>query len=101
MGATQRLPRVLGKRLAKDMMLTGRALSAEEAVAHGLVTRLVGAEALEANTGVISNFTREHACRAILIARIDEPGAERVGDEDRTLAAAVAGRRRSRRARRR
>ena len=31
-GATQRLPRVLGKRLAKDLMFTGRKLSAEEAV---------------------------------------------------------------------
>ena len=43
-GATQRLPRILGKRLAKDMMLTGRTLSAEEAHAHGLVTRLVAPE---------------------------------------------------------
>ena len=47
-GATQRLPRVLGKRLAKDMMFTGRTLSADEALAHGLVTRLVEADALEA-----------------------------------------------------
>lgn len=47
-GATQRLPRVLGKRLAKDMMFTGRTVSAEEALAHGLVTRLVAPEALEA-----------------------------------------------------
>ncbi|WP_431270568.1 enoyl-CoA hydratase/isomerase family protein [Dankookia sp. P2] len=47
-GATQRLPRVLGTRLAKDMMLTGRALSAADALAHGLVTRLVPPEALEA-----------------------------------------------------
>ncbi len=46
-GATQRLPRVLGKRLAKDMMFTGRTLSAEEALVHGLVTRLVPPEALE------------------------------------------------------
>lgn len=47
-GATQRLPRVLGKRLAKDMMFTGRTLGAEEALRHGFVTRLVEAAALEA-----------------------------------------------------
>ena len=40
-GATQRLPRILGKRLAKDMMLTGRVLSAEEAREAGLVARVV------------------------------------------------------------
>jgi enoyl-CoA hydratase len=40
-GATQRLPRVLGKRLAKDMMFTGRTLSAEEARTAGLISRLV------------------------------------------------------------
>jgi enoyl-CoA hydratase len=40
-GATQRLPRILGKRLAKDLMFTGRALSAEEARAAGFITRVV------------------------------------------------------------
>jgi enoyl-CoA hydratase len=40
-GATQRLPRVLGKRLAKDLMFTGRALTAEEARRAGLVARVV------------------------------------------------------------
>jgi enoyl-CoA hydratase len=40
-GATQRLPRVLGKRLAKDMMFTGRALTASEAQQAGLVARVV------------------------------------------------------------
>ena len=40
-GATQRLPRILGKRLAKDLMFTGRTLSAEEALRGGLVTRVV------------------------------------------------------------
>jgi enoyl-CoA hydratase len=39
-GATQRLPRILGKRLAKDMMFTGRALTAEEAREAGLVSRI-------------------------------------------------------------
>ena len=46
-GATQRLPRVIGKRLAKDMMFTGRKLSAQEAQIAGLVTRIVEAGALE------------------------------------------------------
>jgi enoyl-CoA hydratase len=39
-GATQRLPRVLGKRLAKDLMFTGRRLTAEEALAAGFVSRV-------------------------------------------------------------
>jgi enoyl-CoA hydratase len=39
-GATQRLPRILGKRLAKDMMFTGRALTAQEAREAGFVTRI-------------------------------------------------------------
>jgi enoyl-CoA hydratase len=40
-GATQRLPRILGKRLAKDLMFTGRALTAQEALDAGLVARVV------------------------------------------------------------
>ena len=47
-GATQRLPRVLGKRLAKDLMFTGRKLTAEEASAAGLVARIVAANQLDA-----------------------------------------------------
>lgn len=39
-GATQRLPRILGKRLAKDLMFTGRALTAEEAREAGFVARI-------------------------------------------------------------
>jgi enoyl-CoA hydratase len=46
-GATQRLPRILGKRLAKDLMFTGRTLTAEEAREAGLVSRLVGASEIE------------------------------------------------------
>ena len=47
-GATQRLPRVLGKRLAKDLMFTGRKLTAEDAMRAGLVTRIVDAGSLDA-----------------------------------------------------
>src|SRR5690242_20437414 len=39
-GATQRLPRILGKRLAKDLMFTGRALGAEAALRAGFVARV-------------------------------------------------------------
>jgi len=39
-GATQRLPRILGKRLAKDLMFTGRDLGAEEARQAGFVSRI-------------------------------------------------------------
>ena len=39
-GATQRLPRIVGKRLAKDMMFTGRPLTAQEARDAGFVSRI-------------------------------------------------------------
>jgi len=42
-GATQRLPRAVGKRLAKDMAYTGRTLSVQEALQAGLVSRIVSA----------------------------------------------------------
>ena len=66
-GATQRLPRVLGKRLAKDLMFTGRKLTAEEALTAGLVTRIAAADGLEAALAQI--------VRAIVAA---PPGAMRL-----------------------
>lgn len=43
-GATQRLARAAGKALAMDMLLTGRRLGAREALACGLVSRVVPVE---------------------------------------------------------
>jgi len=54
-GVTQRLPRIIGKPLAKDMMLTGRKLTAAEAHTAGLVTRIVEAPALD---GVLADITK-------------------------------------------
>ncbi len=54
-GVTQRLPRIIGKPLAKDMMFTGRKLTAAEALAAGLVARIVEAAALD---GVLADIAR-------------------------------------------
>lgn len=41
-GATWSLPRLIGRRLTQEMAFLGRRLTAEEALTHGLVTRIVG-----------------------------------------------------------
>jgi enoyl-CoA hydratase/carnithine racemase len=47
-GGTQRLPQLVGRGRALDIMLTARQVAAEEALAIGLVNRLADGEALKA-----------------------------------------------------
>lgn len=68
-GATQRLPRILGKRLAKDLLFTGRTLSAEEAERHGLVARLVEPAKLEAALAEITKTIAEAPAQALRLAK--------------------------------
>ncbi|WP_372620226.1 enoyl-CoA hydratase/isomerase family protein [Falsiroseomonas sp.] len=77
-GATQRLPRVLGKRLAKDMMFTGRTLSAEEAREAGLVTRVVAPESLETTLAdMAATIVKAPASALALAKRCVDEGVER------------------------
>jgi 3-hydroxyacyl-CoA dehydrogenase/enoyl-CoA hydratase/3-hydroxybutyryl-CoA epimerase len=69
-GGTVRAVRVLGVRVAMELMLTGKPLRAERALAVGLVDRLVDAGALES------------AARQILM---DQPASHRAPLADRLL----------------
>jgi len=68
-GATQRLPRVLGKRLAKDLMFTNRRLTAAEARAAGLVSRVVTAAELEQELATIGHAVTMASPEAIRYAK--------------------------------
>ena len=77
-GATQRLPRIIGKRLAKDLMFTGRRLTAEEAQAAGLVARIIPAEILEKEIVEMGKTIAAAPAQAMRLAkRCIDQGVER------------------------
>lgn len=56
-GGTQRLPRLVGEARALDMVMTGRTVGAEEALAMGLVSRLAEGDVLAAAKAFAAEFT--------------------------------------------
>ena len=74
-GATQRLPRVLGKRLAKDLMLTGRALTAQEALTAGLVAR-IAADLDDEKTKITADILKAPPLALELAKRTIDRGVE-------------------------
>ncbi|MFG1193103.1 enoyl-CoA hydratase/isomerase family protein [Xanthobacter flavus] len=56
-GGTQRLPRLVGEARALEMVLTGRTVGADEALAMGLVNRLAEGEVLDLAKAFAAEFT--------------------------------------------
>jgi enoyl-CoA hydratase len=73
-GGTQRLTRAVGKAVAMDVILSGRFLSAQEALAAGLVARVVGeGEWLDEAKRV----AQEIAAKAPIATRLAKEGVDR------------------------
>jgi len=69
MGATQRLPRAIGKAKAMDMVLTGRMIDAAEAERAGLVSRVVPAGELTATARSVAEKIAAMPLTAVLAAK--------------------------------
>lgn len=68
-GGTQRLPRLIGKGLAAEMILTGEMIDAQEAYRVGLVNRVVPAERLMATAEEIGRKILSNAPVAVALAK--------------------------------
>ena len=89
-GGTQRLTRAVGKALAMDLILSGRRLSADEALAAGLVARVVPNEAsLEDAKGL----AREIAEKGPVATRLAKESVDRAFET--TLTASLEAERRA------
>ncbi|MFQ5347848.1 MAG: enoyl-CoA hydratase [Rhodothalassiaceae bacterium] len=68
-GGTQRLTRAIGKAMAMDMILTGRQMDAREALAAGLVSRVVPTEDLMDEAIRIAERIAAFSRPAVMIAK--------------------------------
>jgi 2-oxoglutaroyl-CoA hydrolase len=68
-GGTQRLARLVGLGRAKDIVMRGRRVDAEEALALGLVTEVVAAEELDAAASRLVEELSRHSPLALAMAK--------------------------------
>ncbi|MFC1913218.1 enoyl-CoA hydratase/isomerase family protein [Chloroflexota bacterium] len=68
-GGTQRLPRLVGRAKAMEMILTGESISAEEAFRVGLVTKIVGLGELSKAVAEMAQGVASRAPTAIKYAK--------------------------------
>ena len=68
-GGTQNLPRAIGERRAKQLILTGAAFTAEEALAWGMVNEICDGEALMLRVRAIAQVIADNAPIAVRQAK--------------------------------
>lgn len=96
-GVSYLVPRAIGQQRALDFALTGRVLSAAEALDWGLVTQVVPDDEVEAAVEKIARRWADSAPRALgqtkrlIRSSWDATGPEVGADESATIAAAVTG----------
>lgn len=78
-GATQRLPRHVGKALAKELLFTARFMEADEALRVGYVNRVVPADRFEAELAALADQMRGSKALAL---RLIKKSIDLGGDTD-------------------
>lgn len=68
-GGTQRLPRLVGTGVAKELIFTGKVVNAEEAHRIGLVNKVVEFDALHTEAVSMANMIRKNALLAVELSK--------------------------------
>ncbi len=69
-GAVQRLPRLVGLGRAKELVLTGRIVEADEALAIGLVEQVVDDDVLEESALALARSISRHGSLAVRLSKL-------------------------------